>query len=231
MRSIGFGPSSSIGLVIDRYEDNRDANLQSAKEKAMSEEQRTYPRTIEVAEKEIVLAPMGEDDAAAVLEFARGLSSHDLLFMRRQITQEADVRAWIDEIDSGAVTTLLARCGDSIVGYTTIDRSRLPWSRHVAELRVVVAESMRGLGLGRALTQEAFAFSLSIGIEKMVARMTLDQKGAISVFEGLGFRPEALLRDHVKDGAGEKHDLVVMSHDVSEFETTLESYGLAEALT
>ena len=36
----------------------------------------------------------------------------------------------------------------------------------MAELRIMIAESMRGKGLGRILTQEAFAIALSPGIEK-----------------------------------------------------------------
>jgi RimJ/RimL family protein N-acetyltransferase len=80
------------------------------------------------------------------------------------------------------------------------------------------------------LTQEAFALALELGIEKMVAQMTVDQKGAIAVFEGMGFRPEALLRDHVKDRDGRKHDLLVLSHDVARFQAQMDAYGVSEAL-
>ena len=93
----------------------------------------------------------------------------------------------------------------------------------------MVAESARGLGLGRVLTQEAFANALAMGIEKMVAQMTLDQKGAIATFEGLGFRPEALLRDQVKDRAGNTHDLLVLSHEVAKFESQRAAYGVSQA--
>jgi RimJ/RimL family protein N-acetyltransferase len=63
-----------------------------------------------------------------------------------------------------------------------------------------------------------------------VARMTVDQKGAIATFEGLGFRPEAVMRDHVKDAEGNPHDLVVMALPVAEFHRTLDAYGVGEAL-
>ncbi len=88
---------------------------------------------------------------------------------------------------------------------------------------------MRGAGLGRVLTQEAFATALAGGIDKMVAQMTLDQKGAIATFEGLGFRPEALLRDHVKDRDGNKHDLLMLSHEVAKFEAQRAAYGVNQA--
>jgi L-amino acid N-acyltransferase YncA len=96
---------------------------------------------------------------------------------------------------------------------------------------VLVSEAMRGKGLGRLLTQEAFAVALGLGIEKMIAQMTLDQKGAIAVFEGMGFHPEALLRDHVKDREGTKHDLLVLSRDVVKFMAQMDAYGVSEALT
>ena len=62
--------------------------------------------------------------------------------------------------------------------------------------------SYHRLGLGRLLTREAFNIALALDIQKIVARMTLDQTGARTVFEELGFRPEAVLRDEVKDRAG-----------------------------
>jgi L-amino acid N-acyltransferase YncA len=130
---------------------------------------------------------------------------------------------------SGEIVTILAEYKGDIVGYATIHRSLLRWTAHVAELRVMVAESMRGAGLGRVLTQEAFANALAGGIEKMVAQMTLDQKGAIATFEGLGFRPEALLRDQVKDRQGNKHDLLVLSHEVAKFEAQRAAYGVNQA--
>ncbi len=194
-----------------------------------TETPRTYPETRRIGARDLTLRYMGAGDKAGLLAFARALPEHDLLFLRRDITEESAVDDWIAEINSGEVTTVLAFAGQEVVGYGTINRSRLRWSAHVAELRVLVAESMRGKGLGRVLTQEAFAIALASGIEKMVAQMTLDQKGAISTFEGIGFRPEALLRDQVKDRQGNKHDLLVLTHEVARFEAQRNAYGVSEA--
>ena len=89
---------------------------------------------------------------------------------------------------------------------------------------------MRRRGLGRVLTMEAFRIAVDLGVEKMIAQMTTDQDGAIAVFETLGFRTEALLRDQVKDREGHKLDLLIMAHDVGRFLAQMEAYGLAEAL-
>jgi L-amino acid N-acyltransferase YncA len=190
---------------------------------------RTYPAQHRLGTRDIALRLMNAGDKAAVLSFARKLPEHDLLFLRRDITQDAALDDWLGEIATGEITTVLAFEGAEVVGYATIQRSQLRWTSHVAELRVLVAESMRGHGLGRLLTQEAFANALGLGIEKMVAQMTLDQKGAISTFEGLGFRPEALLRDQVKDRDGNKHDMLVLSHDVARFESQRSAYGVSQA--
>jgi len=136
----------------------------------------------------------------------------------------------LTRLERNRIVTLLAERAGAVLGYATIDRGELDWSRHVAELRVLVAPAMRGKGLGRVLTQEAFAIGLELGIEKMVAQMTVDQKGAVAVFEAMGFRPEALLRDHVKDRDGTKHDLLILSHEVAKFQAQREAYGVTEAL-
>ncbi|MEO6399133.1 MAG: GNAT family N-acetyltransferase [Tepidiformaceae bacterium] len=190
---------------------------------------RAYPVSRQIGGHKVTLRYMAETDKEAMLSFARALPEHDLLFLRRDITQPTAVDSWIRDINSGLISTVLATEDSKIVGYGTIHRNDLRWSSHVAELRVMVAEGMRGKGLGQVLTQEAFAIALASGIEKIVAQMTLDQKGAIATFEGIGFRPEALLRDQVKDRDGNRHDLLVLTHEVAKFESALNAYGVNEA--
>ena len=195
----------------------------------MMEGVRAYPDKRKIGGRDVTLRYMVEGDKQAMLNFARALPEHDLLFLRRDITQPAAVDSWIRDINSGLISTVLATVDSDVVGYGTIHRNDLRWSSHVAELRVMVAEEMRGKGLGQVLTQEAFAIALASGIEKIVAQMTLDQKGAIATFEGIGFRPEALLRDQVKDRDGNKHDLLVLTHEVAKFEAAMSAYGVNEA--
>jgi L-amino acid N-acyltransferase YncA len=191
---------------------------------------RAYPKTVKVGGVPLTLRYMTAADGPGLRTFAAALPKHDLLFLRRDITQPEAIESWVREVERGAITTVLAEGDGALRGYAVIDRGELSWSSHVGELRVLVAPAMRGKGLGRLLTQEAFAIALSLGLEKMVAQMTVDQKGAIAVFEGMGFRPEALLRDHVKDREGNTHDLLILSHDVAKFQAQLNAYGVSEAL-
>jgi L-amino acid N-acyltransferase YncA len=187
---------------------------------------RTYPRTVELGGAQIELRFMRGGDEDAVLAFARELPRHDLLFLPRDITQPKVLGAWVREIERGALTTLLALRGAEVVGIATLARDPLSWSPHVAELRVVVARDARGAGLGRRLSADAGELAVATGTEKIVAHMTPDQIGAVTVFETMGYRAEALLRDHVKDADGRKHDLVILSLDVDAFRTRAAAYGL-----
>lgn len=191
---------------------------------------RSYPRRIKCAAGDIEFRHMAEADEAAVLEFARKLPVHDLLFLPRNISEPKVLAAWIKEIDRGTITSLLAMQGDKVVGCGTIVQDALSWSPHVGEIRMVVSSDVRGQGVGRALTQETFALALGSGLEKITAQMTVDQTGAIALFESLGFKAEALLRDHVRDFAGAKHDIVVLGHNVAQFRAQMEAYGIPEAV-
>jgi N-acetylglutamate synthase-like GNAT family acetyltransferase len=193
-------------------------------------DKRTYPREIATEAGSIELRLMGQADEAAVLEFARQLPTHDLLFLPRNISEPKVLSAWLKEIERGAITSLLALRAGKVVGCGTLVRDPHSWSPHVGEIRNVVSADVRGLGVGRILSQETFALALEAGLEKLVVQMTVDQIGAIAIFEGLGFKAEALLHDHVQDLAGRKHDIVVFGHNVAQVRAQLEAYGLPDAV-
>ena len=196
----------------------------------MSSETRYYPRHVKTDAGDIEFRLMAASDEAAVLDFAQKLPTHDLLFLPRNISEPKVLAAWIKEIERGAITSLLAVKAGRVVGCGTLVRDPLSWSPHVGEIRNVVSTEVRGQGVGRALSQETFVFALGAGLEKLVVQMTVDQTGAIAIFEGLGFKAEALLRDHVKDKAGQNHDIVVLGHNVAQVRAQMEAYGLPDAV-
>lgn len=192
---------------------------------------RTYPRRVKTEAGEVEFRHMTAADEAAVLAFAKKLPVHDLLFIPRDISEPKVLSAWIKEIERGGMTSLLAVKSGAVVGCGTIVRDPLSWSKHVGEIRMVVSKDVRGTGVGRALSQEIFALALEAGVEKIVAQMTVDQRGAIALFESLGFKAEALLREQVRDKAGKAYDIVVLGHNVSQVRAQLEAYGVAAAVS
>lgn len=196
----------------------------------MNGDARSYPRSVVCAGAAVEIAPMSGADRAALVDFVATLPAHDLLFVPRDLGHPRVVDAWMRSLDAGELTSLAARHDGALVGCTAIFADELSWSRHVGELRVLVSPDWRGKGLGRALIQECFAQALELGLKKLVARMTVDQRAAIGVFEEMGFRAEALLAKHVADRAGRLHDLVLLAHDVDAVEARMQAFGLSDAL-
>jgi len=191
---------------------------------------RSYPRYAKTDAGEIEFRLMSRTDEVAVLDFAQKLPTHDLLFLPRNISQPKVLSAWINEIERGDITSLLAVQAGKVVGCGTLVRDPHSWSPHVGEIRMVVSQDVRGQGVGRALSQQTFALALGAGLEKLSVQMTVDQQAAIALFESLGFKAEALLREHVRDVEGRKHDIVVLGHNVAQVRAQMEAYGLPDAV-
>ncbi|MGH6780691.1 MAG: GNAT family N-acetyltransferase [Sphingomonadaceae bacterium] len=187
------------------------------------------PRTIECGGKPVTLRRFKSEDIDAMLKFARKLSEHDLLFLGRDLKHRKVIEAWLAEIEDGFIDSLLAEGPNGVIGTSAVVRDPLGWSGHVGEVRLLVSPKLRGAGLGRAMLEECFRMALHRELKKLIARMTPDQTGAITLFETMGFRGEALLKDHVMSRDGQVHDLVMLSHDVSRVAAQMEAFGLHQS--
>jgi L-amino acid N-acyltransferase YncA len=190
-----------------------------------------YPRSIENEYGVFEIRLMRPDDAGDALSFSRALPDHDLLFLPRDITEPKVLAAWMNQLASGSIASLVVTQDSEMAGFSAVVTDPHSWSPHVGELRVILSPRVRDFGLGRILIQESFLLAVSRGLEKLIAQMTIDQKGAIAVFQDLGFMAEALLRDQVKDRTGETHDIIVLAHNVADFQARMAQYGLDEALS
>lgn len=189
-----------------------------------------WPRSLEVDGVGYEFRRMTAEDEAAVLEFARALPRHDLLFLRRDISNPKVMSAWVRDMQAGQIESLLALREGQVVGCSAVVTDKHGFSAHVGDLRVLLAPGERAHGLGRLLIQESFLLALSLGLEKLTTQMTSDQGAAVTVFEDMGFRPEALLHNHVRDVDGKDHDLVVLAHDVAAVQAKMALFGLDEAV-
>jgi L-amino acid N-acyltransferase YncA len=153
-------------------------------------------------------------DAPRLASFARSLPENDLLFLRMDITKLNVVAHWGQNIKEGRTVTVLAEAGTTVVGYGSLHHNEVTWQRHLGEIRMQVGPRYRSQGLGRALGTEIFAVARDRDLRKLIAHMTLDQKGAIATLERLGFHREAVLHDFVIDRSDVTRDLIVMSYDL-----------------
>ena len=163
----------------------------------------------------VAIQSMADCDDLAVQNFVGKVPVHDLLFLDRDIREPKVLAAWRRAIERGAVHSLVAVAEEEIVATTAVIKDPLSWSAHVADVRLLVLPESRGKGVGRALLEASIEHAIAKGATKLTARMTPDQRGAITLFEESGFRGEALLRDQVRDAAGGVHDIAILSLDVA----------------
>ncbi len=104
------------------------------------------------------------------------------------------------------------------------------WSRHVGEVRLVVDPGHRGKGLGRALARRAVLDAMDMDLAKLVVEVIADQEALIGMFRALGFEPEALLIDHVRDRTGELRDLMVLANSVESQFAAMSTAGIVDSL-
>jgi RimJ/RimL family protein N-acetyltransferase len=176
---------------------------------------RTYPWVATLKDREISLRLMQATDRDAVLAFAQALPADDLLFLPLDITHPKVVDGWVRSLETGRTATVLAESAGRLIGMGTLVRSETNWARHLGNIRLLVSPEARGIGLGNLLANEVFALAEAAGLQKVVAQMASEERGAQAVFERLGFKAEALLADYVMDRDGRTHDLIVMSYDVT----------------
>lgn len=183
-----------------------------------------YPRTIKLRDgKKLELRLMAAGDQDQMVAFAKTLPPDDLLFLRRNITEPEAVSDWIREVESGQSVTILGLVGDELAGYSALHFNPAAWMRHLGEIRLLTGTNYRMAGAGRALASEVFAVAQLSGLRKLTAQMTLDQAGARSTFERLGFKPEALLTDWVMGTNGRTRDLLIMALDLEGLTDTVDA--------
>ena len=164
-------------------------------------------------------------DHDAVGRFVGRIPEGDRTFFKEDVADPKVVTAWTE---LGAARSI-ALDDDVVVGYVAL----IPlagWSSHVGEVRVIVDPDHRGRGIGRTLAQHAVLEALSLGLRKMVVEVVADQEATIAMFRSLGFDPEALLKDHVRDQAGGTRDLMVLAHSVDDSFASMAAIGLGDAI-
>lgn len=165
-------------------------------------------------------------DRDAMAQFVAVLPEHDFLFLGRDIRHPRVIAAWLDAIAEGWIDSFVAEDGEEIVGTAALVRDPLGWSAHVGEVRLLVHPDRRGAGLGRDLVEAVFAAAAGHGLAKLTARMTPDQAGSVTLFESLGFRAEAMLKDHVRGRDGVAHDLAILSYEPARAAALHGGYGV-----
>jgi ribosomal protein S18 acetylase RimI-like enzyme len=180
----------------------------------------------------VAVVELGPERCDALLRFFAALPEGDLTFIKEEVTDPETVRSWATGATRGGRWVAVDTGGedtDEVTGYVAV-RPLPGWSDHVGEVRLVVAPSRRGTGLGRELARQALVGAVSSGLSKLVVEVVAEQGAALALFTDLGFSGEALLRDHIRDRNGDLRDLMVLAHHVNETWAGMDTVGIADDL-
>ena len=164
-------------------------------------------------------------DREPLKRFLRRIPEGDRTFFKEDVADPAVVDAWVQPGTARA----LAIEGETVLGYVAV----VPlhgWSSHVGEIRLIVDPEARGRGVGRALARRGVVEAMNLELTKLVVEVIADQEPTIAMFRSLGFDPEALLTDHVRDRSGQLRDLMVLAHTVEEQWSSMVMAGIASEL-
>ncbi len=170
--------------------------------------------------------PLSAELQAPLEAFFRRVPESDHNSFAEDVFEPGAVSGWLADSRSRRA---VAVDGEEVIGYLAV----LPlvgWSAHVGSLRVVVDPTRRGKGAGRVLARAGLVTALDMGLSKIVVEVVADAVPAIGMFQALGFEPEAVLKDHVRDRSGELRDLVVLAHLVDGTWSGMAAAGFEEAL-
>jgi RimJ/RimL family protein N-acetyltransferase len=163
----------------------------------------------------VILRPLVKEDRDKLLDFFQRLEEREISFLRNDVRDPAVIDHWVDNIDYSRVFPLVAEAEGRIVGDATLHMRKVGWKRHLGNVRVVVARDFQGRGLGTLLINEIVDLAGEFGLEKLVAEVHFQARGALALFKHAGFSIKAVFEDLVKDPAGKNSDLVVMVCDVN----------------
>jgi ribosomal protein S18 acetylase RimI-like enzyme len=154
------------------------------------------------------IRPLTREDEEALSSFFQEIPDADHAFFKEQLDDPAVLRRWLTDERVAAVWPGIGR------------------SSHVGDLRVVVAAGHRRQGLGQSLSRHALVEALRRDMKKVVVEVVADQQGTLDMFQQLGFEPEALLRDQLRDADGQFHDVVLLAHAAEETWSEMLTAGL-----
>ncbi|MGB0092445.1 MAG: GNAT family N-acetyltransferase [Solirubrobacteraceae bacterium] len=164
-------------------------------------------------------------DASGLARFFQRIPEADRTFLKEDVEDPRVLEHWV----LPGIARSIAVDGDEVVGSVAVVRLH-GWSSHVGEVRLVVDPDHRGRGIGRLLARRAVLDAVDVGLTKLVVEVISDQAALIAMFRGMGFEPEALLNDHVRDRTGQTRDLIVLANSVDEQFAALTTAGLVDQL-
>lgn len=186
-----------------------------------------YPKEVSLKDgTRLALRPMQKSDLKKLHAFFCALPEQDRLYLKEDVTDRRVIERWTAQIDHKRVVAILALRNGWVVGNATLHLEDLGWTRHVGEIRCVVANELQNNGLGTRLVYELVQHAIDRNLKKITVMMMDSQQKAHRTFERIGFSKAATLPGCVVDTHGDEHDLVILMNEPEDIWRRMESLML-----
>ena len=174
--------------------------------------------------RRVAIRLLNGEDFDKLLAFFQGLPDSNRLFLQHNVSDPELIRKWTQRIDLEQVIPLVAEDTGQIVAMGTLHMSPYGWMQHVGQIRLAIAPTHRGVGLGTVVAHELVELAEDRNLEKLYANVIESDGVSLRMLQRLGFKVAAVLKDLVKDQSGKKQNLAIMMNDVSDLGRILEDW-------
>ncbi|MFC2061545.1 GNAT family N-acetyltransferase [Elusimicrobiota bacterium] len=186
-----------------------------------------YPAQVKLKnENTLNLRLMDENDTKRIFDFFAGIPRQDKIYLKENVSSMATIDEWAHRINDKRAVTILGEIDNNLCAEATLHQQSAGWSKHVGNIRINVTPEYRGLGIATVLCEKICWIARNINIEKIMAEVILEQEIDIAIFQNLGFEKEAVLKDHVQDIEGRKHDLIILANHTGNLLKEIHSHML-----
>jgi RimJ/RimL family protein N-acetyltransferase len=158
----------------------------------------------------LLVRPAVPGDADALVALGRDVASEEELWLTYDRSRADERRNLRGVRRDPNVAIFVAETAAGIVGRLSIARDRHPYSRHVAEVGLMVDAGQRRRGIGSALMDEAMKWARASGVTKVELEVFPHNAPAIALYRKLGFEEEGRRRRRYLIG-GHHVDAVLMA--------------------
>lgn len=164
----------------------------------------------------LIRSPKADRDLDKLLAFFSALPAEVKNHLRYDVGKDRDAGACrLQQIDGRDHWRLVAELQDgTFVGDGTMDREPFGWTRHIANMRIVVGAGFDALGVREAICEELMRLAQAAGIERIETEVLPEHESYIRFLSQLGFEREMVRKNRAKGVDGKLHDLVILSNDL-----------------
>ena len=174
----------------------------------------------------LLRTPLVDSDLDRLLAFYAQLPQSVKNHLRYDVGKDREVGAKrLRQIDGKSHWRVVAEAQDgSFIGDGTLDREMFGWTRHIADMRIVVEPGSQNLGLGEAICEELVRLARRANVERLQTVVLAEHEAYIKFLEDQGFTREFTRKAYAKCVDGKLHDVIIMSNDLESVWKHLEDH-------